>query len=383
MSKPKILYIGYYNGRSGYSRAAAENIMALREYADVAARNFACSPGGSPVFPEIGELEKRTFSSYDVIVQHIPPWGYSASPGVAPSVGVFYAETWPLPCIWMRNAKLMDSLVFPNAEQIVNYKSNPFYDGQRIDRVLLPCDTSRYIRKQTPPKKITQLKADGRFLFYTVGEFVPRKNVHGLLRAFIAEFRQNEHVGLVIKCGAGEDSLRKVQLAITETERASKIALHAPVYVVNDYLSDDELDGLHYACDCFVQPSYSESISIPAMDALGFGKTPIVTGAGGFLEYLDDSVGWLIPCQKAMVSGEGPDHGELFTSRQFWWNPDLVELRSAMRTAFSDPTVRKDKASRGFERAHELFSREVVGPQLVEAFTHAQVRTHRRLEASP
>ena len=370
MSKPRILYLGYYRGSSGYSRAAAENIMALRDYADLACRNYAAGQSGKPIYAAIAEYEKVKFQSYDYIIQHFPPYSYISTPEIGKSIGIFYCETDPIPATWMRSAKLMDGLLLPNKEMTAQYVNHGLYDGQPVALATLPSDISRYTSKQTVPKKISEFKDGGRFLFYTVGELVVRKNVQGLVKAFVAEFGRNENVGLVIKSGGGNDTRNRIAQLVHEVERGSKLYNHAPVFAITDNLTDKELDGLHDGCDCYVQPSHSESISIPAMDALGFGKTPIVTNAGGFLEYVDDTVGWLIPARKAMVFGEGAIHGELFTSKKTWWEPDLLELRSSMRQAFTNRIEREEKASRGFERAYDLFSYETVGPQIIEALSN-------------
>ena len=103
--------------------------------------------------------------------------------------------------------------------------------------------------------------------------------------------------------------------------------------IITDYLSEQELYGLHRACDCFVMPSYGEAWSIPAFDAMGFGKTPICSNTGGMADYLGGA-GILVEGRWEPVFGMGDTFEDLFTGEENWYSVDINELRKAMRKMY-------------------------------------------------
>lgn len=368
-----VLVIGCYrDGGSGYARAAADNIMALDAAgANVVCRPLCLGPAVDPVYPELAEFETRRLPYFDAVLQHIPPYAmhYCAEAGV--NVGAFYFETHPIPSPWVSRACLMDTMMLPCDEMVEQFKSLPHYEPRmNIFKMPIPSNVNRYECSYKPVPKFEAYKDGGRFLFYTIGEFVRRKNFSGLLRAYYAEFRQNEPVGLVVKASLMDKTPEEVNALVAmtcqEVMRGMKIHNTPPVFIVSDRLPEEQLMALHLACDCFVQPSMGEGWSIPAFDALAFGKTPIVTDAGGYKEYLDDSVAWMVPGRREPVFAEGDVHADLFTGRQTWCAPDLLHLRKCMRQAYEEKSFREEKASRGLARACD-FSYEAIGPQLMKA----------------
>lgn len=371
----RVLVAGLYREPSGYGRAAQDLILALDEAgADVACRPVQLTHNQQTNHPRIRELERKSFPGRsDVLFQHCPPYlmQYCGRGGL--NIGSFYTETSPLPLNWVSHASLLDMQVVPTQLMRDTLLESPHYHKPAVV-VPLPCDASKYERQFDAPENVRDF-GRGRFLFYTVGEWVKRKNTSGLLKAFFAEFKSWEPVGLVIKTGiAGQTAAQVQQTVLNEIDlvrKGTKLATTAPVMLITERLTDDELMGLHQACDVFVQPSCGEAWSIPAFDALGFGKTPIVTMDGGYREYVDDSVGWLTPGRREPVFGEGEVHAELFTGRQTWMAPDLLALQQQMRQAYEDAELRTAKAARGLDRV-KMFSHANVGQQLLKVFRDGQ-----------
>ncbi len=373
----RTLFIGMFREGSGYSRAAIEYVLALDAAGvDVVARQAAFYPKKLSLPHRLEELlAKPGGGKFDVLFQHCPPYQYDYCGEAGLNVGAFYAETHPLPYSWTSRANQMDLLLASdrhmNASLIAGGITRP------VETVPVPADLSRYLRSYTAPKGCDFFH-EGLFLFYTVGELVKRKNLSGLLRAYFAEFRPDEPVGLVVKTGmAGQDAsevLKHVVVIHDEVKKGSRFARVPQVFIVPDRMTDDEVFGLHQHCDCFVQPSFAESWSLPAFDAMAMGKTPIVTDAGGYCEYIDNSIGWAVPTRVEPVFAEGDTHGDLFTGRHTWHVPDLLALRSAMRSAYEDADLRVAKSERGLERASQ-FSHDAVGALLKGVLSrHAETK---------
>jgi glycosyltransferase involved in cell wall biosynthesis len=113
-------------------------------------------------------------------------------------------------------------------------------------------------------------------------------------------------------------------------------------------LPDNDLYGLHKYCHCFLSPSHGEAWSLPAFDAMVFGNTPICSDFGGPREFIDRNnaqTGTLVGgCYKSCRCSDSafPD---MFTGREFWFDPDEMQIRAAMRRYFeaakSDPAAAK------------------------------------------
>ena len=138
--------------------------------------------------------------------------------------------------------------------------------------------------------------------------------------------------------------------------------------IVTDYLGEQELYGLHRACDCFVMPSYGEAWSIPAFDAMGFGKTPICSNTGGMADYIGDS-GILIDGRWEPVSGMTDTFADLFTAEEDWYSVDVNQLRKAMRKIYTMKSSEQEEYSKmkrnGLVQAQK-YSHENIGKLIKE-----------------
>lgn len=370
----RVLVVGTYREPSGYGEAATEAALALDAAgADVACRAIQITPGGA-AHPRLAELERKAFpGGADYSLWVAPPYAHQYNRAAGVCVGSFYTETRPLPSAWATRANQMDAQVVPCRLMADALRASPHF---RRPAFVVPvsCDPAVYARDY-PTRPDLAAFCRGRFTFYTVGEYVKRKGFALLLRAFLAEFTQRDPVGLVVKTGLpGVAPARLFDRVRAEVERVREtVQAHRapPVALVTDRLTREELLGLHCAADVFVQPSYGEAVGLPARDACFFGKTPVVTAAGGYLEYVDAACGYPVPCRPVPVFDDSPVHRELFTGRQVWDEPDLLALRAAMRSAFEDRAGREARGREGRARAPG-FSRERVGARLMEVFRDVQ-----------
>ena len=380
----RVLVCSVYREPSGHGRACRDWIRSLHEAgADVACRPVQFTGNQKTTDPLLQRLEKVTFpGGADVVFQHVPPYAMQRVPGL--NIGSFFAETRPLPVGWAIRAQQMDALIvtdptLANTVRACAHVQSPVYT------IPLPCDLTYWNQDCPVPPLVADFARD-RFVFYCVGEFARRKGFSTLVRAFISEFSAWEPVGLLLKTGiAGlktAEASAKVRESLDAVVRGAKLAVVPPIQIVTDRLTDAEIVGIHRSCHCYVQPSFGENWSYGAMDALLYGKTPIVSRAGGFLSYLDSSCAWLVPTYPEPVHGEGDVHAELFSGRQTWDAPDVAQLQKAMREAYTNASRRKQLAEVGVKRALSM-SYASVGRQLLRAFDE-QARTGIcRLEGGP
>ncbi len=113
-----------------------------------------------------------------------------------------------------------------------------------------------------------------RYVLY-VGQFDPRKNVRGLLRAFVAGTDRDPDLRLVIVGDLGKLSshLRDA----LETERVPRERI-----VLTGFVDDPTLAALYAGAECLLHAAFLEGFGLTALEALAAG-TPVVGYAGAQL----------------------------------------------------------------------------------------------------
>lgn len=357
----KILYIGNYRDGTGYGQAAEDYILSL----DSVGANVVCRPlkfNDTQYNPpkRILELEQKSAKNCDVVIQHTLPCHIEYNSNFDVNICLFAYETSNfIMSGWQNHLNLMDAcIVINNQMKDACLKSNvkkPVY--------VVPHARDFYSYTQTYEKLDFVINNTNKndFIFYTIGEKSRRKNLAALLKAYFLEFDSHEDTCLVIKTNKKEDeSNDDIYKFISSIASGLKISRNPKVVCINERLSNHAIMKLHNSCDVFVQPSYGEAWSIPAFDAMSFGKTPIVTNCTGYKEYIDETVGWLVDCKEEPVFGSDSDIKDLYHGYENWFSVDLNDLRMKMREAYSSKELRKLKAANALDRAYE-FSHEKVG----------------------
>ena len=158
-----------------------------------------------------------------------------------------------------------------------------------------------------------------RYVLY-VGQFDPRKNVRGLLRAFVAGTDRDPDLRLVIVGDLGKLSshLRDA----LETERVPRERI-----VLTGFVDDPTLAALYAGAECLLHAAFLEGFGLTALEALAAG-TPVVGYAGGAVAEVVGDAGLLVP------SG------------------DEGALGNALGRFLDDESLRADLSSRARSRAN-------------------------------
>jgi len=125
-----------------------------------------------------------------------------------------------------------------------------------------------------------------RYVLY-VGQFDPRKNVGGLLRAFAAAADRDSDLRLVIVGDLGKLSshLRDA----LETERVPRDRV-----IVTGFVDEPTLAALYAGAECLLHAAFLEGFGLTALEALAAG-TPVVGYAGGAVAEVVGDAGLLVP----------------------------------------------------------------------------------------
>jgi glycosyltransferase involved in cell wall biosynthesis len=364
----KILYIGPYRQGDGWGNASKQFVKALFETGhDIAIRPVYMSGNidGDEVDRLFSQLESNRFDSYDVSIQQVLPTMFEYNHKIKKNIGMFFSETQNLQFTpWVKHCNLMDEIWVSSEQERISLVGS--YVNVPIKKVNIPVDVDRFKKKYTKlPLPITGKP----FIFYFIGEHVNRKNLTALVLAFHLEFGLSEQVELLIKANKSGISANNLHKAIdAELQQVKQsfgiyrtIQDYKKELIFTEHLSDEDMCRLHNSCDCFVMPSHGEAWCIPAMDAAGFGKQPIVSGNTGMTEFINKNTGWVVPTSNFPVLGIDRPIDYLYRGREEWVNVHIPLLRQAMREAFNG--VKKQSIN------VEEYSYKAIAEQINESLT--------------
>jgi hypothetical protein len=279
------------------------------------------------------------------------------------ALGLFGSETWPGAEAPVCAKVGLQFLIPPAVEPIPGIRTVVFsmFEGTRIspawrrfserhDMVIVPCEASRQawlgqgypaerlricplgvdaVPDQAPAVMLGDLRgrpiAAYRTRILNISDFIPRKNVDGLLRVWLKSTRADDDAVLILKLGKGNAASRQaIETLILRTEQAvgKRLAEAAPVAVIDRRLSDGEMDGLYPAATHYWSLSHGEGWDLPLTRAGAHGLGLIAPRHSAYEDYLDDHVARLIPSR--VVPARQPYSGESWAPffGLDWWEPD-------------------------------------------------------------
>jgi glycosyltransferase involved in cell wall biosynthesis len=220
---------------------------------------------------------------------------------------------------------------------------------KEFKRVAVPSEfCKRVLSRQFPDNEFYVIHAhipqpkEKPYTFYHIGNIMdPRKKFRDILQAFV---RLNEpNTRLVVKATSNQ----AVQIQFPRVE------------VINDMLSEDEMDTLHNRCDCYVGFSHSEGVGMGAVEAAMRDKPVIITNYGGAPEYIKTP--YTIDC--GLQELERDDF--LFKKGMVWGEPNFDQLLEFMRHAYDNRVRHMDhehtKNLVGRKNVLEEFILNVIG----------------------
>lgn len=367
----KTLFIGHYKEGSGWSHAAINSLLAAQSAGiDIVARNIKLTNYNPEIDQRILPLENKSLQNVEYCIQNVLPHHIVGTQKFKKNIAYFVGESNTLQYNnWLTNLALVDEVWVPNE----SLRQSLLNDGlKKVKVVHYATDISKYSQNKHGVNFGTH---DHKFKFYYIGDLNDRKNIESIIRSFHSEFHHFEPVSLILK--VKKFGINPKDLYQHVTNICSSIKKELRIYgdinqyhkelIICDDLTNDQILAIHNSCDCFIAPSHGEGWSIPAFDAMCFGKTPICSDEGGpkeFINQSDVSTGWLVDGMYSVCNHSDPAFPNLFTGREEWFVPSEREIKKAMRYYYEN----RDSIDRtaGIKQA-EKFSYNSVGQQIKEA----------------
>ena len=362
-----VKYTGPIRDNSGYGRAARGNIMALYKLGIPLTLNPISFEKARPDLGEVGKILDSLVDKkidYNINFIHTTPefWEKYREDGVK-NCGY---------CVWET-----DKL----------HSSWPGYINNNVDKVIVVCNWNKEVFKKsgvTIPigvvqhgidvnefKDVEPYNIDGitndTYIFYSIFQFVERKNPLAAIKAYWYAFQNDEKVSLVLKTYRSDYSESEKQAIRTTLKRLKSIMSmdkYPPVYFVSHMLSEKEILGLHMKGDCYVSLDRGEGWGLGGSIAGTCGNSIIVTGIGGVKEYAKEDNSYLVDFQLSPVFGM--PWTPWYKGDQLWAEPSVYHGAQIMRHVYKNQDEARDKGLRLKKYISENFTWDHIGKKLVK-----------------
>jgi glycosyltransferase involved in cell wall biosynthesis len=337
----KVGFAGVYRDMTGYGHAALEIIKSLDAAGlDVVTRPIRLTQCNEtiPNNDFYTALEQKDLNGVDVMIQAYLP-EFMIRNGRCKNVGHFFSETDNFRRSgWSNYLNLMDAVCVSTQDSADACADSGV--TQPVWNIPLATDITKYSR-QYPELDLPGL--DGKYVFYSIGDYSTRKNYQQLIRAYLSGFTRDDNVVLVLKTFiAGRNAQDSYNIITAEIEeikrnlRLHRVSMWPPIILICDRLTEDEIMGLHTTGDCFIIAEHGSGWGIPAFDAAGMGKQVIAPSIGGHTTFLNQ-YNRSFPIESRYDLCPGVTQAEcpynLYTGHELWATMTTQSIVSAMWNA--------------------------------------------------
>jgi len=197
-----------------------------------------------------------------------------------------------------------------------------------------------FYKKETPKEVFTYLLSKG----WRNNE--DRGGTMYAVQAYLEEFTSKDVTSLIIKINPAY-GIPNVQELINEIKPKDKTDF-APLQINIDNIPYNKLVELYNMADVFLMPTRAESFGIPGIESMACGVPIITTNFGGQVDYANEENSWII----------GGELTEIVHEIQYenvkWLSPSIPELRKAMREAYENRELVKEKGIKSLETAKQF-----------------------------
>lgn len=219
---------------------------------------------------------------------------------------------------------------FSKKELVDLYKINP----EKIEVIYEGVPELPGVDENFILKTLNKFKIDRDYFLY-VGNWRPRKNLPGLIKAFKIFNEKNKKKFLLVIAGRKDKRFLDLEKEIKNYQLEKKV-------ILTDFISQEEKVALYKKAVAFTFPSFYEGFGLPVLEAQSLGIPVLTSNTSSLPE----------------VGGEAA----------LYINPyDVEEVAASMERIAFDENLRRELIQKGFENI-KRFSWEKAAHQLLNLF---------------
>jgi glycosyltransferase involved in cell wall biosynthesis len=234
----------------------------------------------------------------------------------------------------------------------VNKIAEPRYDGEAFER------------EMNLPK--------GCFLATAVGTWQERKNLDGVIEAFLRAFPRTDDAYLIVKTSFAflDERMARAQIAaaIARANVPNPVEAEKRIRIFPYQWPEDCLSSLLHRADCYVSLHRGEGWCYPLFDAASIGVPAVSTAYSGPMDYLDCEHHRLVGYTKTAANQLRHTIRFAFDSSMSWADPDLAHAAEQLRAIYEDRVRARRLAVEAAAKIRKNYSFEVVGEAMRQRF---------------
>jgi hypothetical protein len=332
-----ILFIGPYRQSDSWGNLSRSLLKSLSLIDDI---SITCRPVFLSNLPEQKNLDPSIFSfeankkeKYDVLIQHMLPNYMLYNSNFETVIGVSSFET--------RRNRQWDNYLMLLDKVFVSTEAEKSGISEEIKNKV------HVIGGAVEVDELAKNNGN-RFTFYTIaGGLETLAGTKNIIQAYCSEFHMNDNVTLVLQA---EDS-QKADAMIAESLR--EIGVYNAGYYPHIHVVQG-LDGLHEGCNCYIDASFSTGFSHHVATALLSGNPPVVIRGSGRDEFVTNENGFIVDSYEDILIYPDRPLADMFTARETCFKPNLLSLKSTLRSCFENKLEFTKKSRKGPESKESL-----------------------------
>lgn len=356
-----VQYISSSFSPSGYGEAAREDISCLYNCGINITTTSLQQTAEISDYGLEGTINKHLENRiipYKIKIIHLTPDLYSSYMEKGKyHIGRLAWETDNLPKEWIDPLNSIEeiwTMTEKQKEMIIrsNVKTPVFIFPEPLDKRRAFENINPFVLKESPS-----------FIFYSIFQFIERKNPLALIRAYKEAFFGNNEVALVLKT-YGQNYSSAEFIRIEEIIRSVKKERLPKIFLITKLLTSFQIKKLHSLGNVYVSSSTGEGWGRPIHEAMIYGKPVISTDCGGIIDYLNSSV--YFPVKGKEAQAVSSPQIPWYTSNMKWIEADESELAAQMKFVYENYHASLQKAKKVREYVMDQFGYEKVGKDMKE-----------------
>ena len=211
------------------------------------------------------------------------------------------------------------------------------------------------------------------FVFLSVATWQERKNLPGVIEAFLRAYPDEPNVILVLKTRFSFvpqfTALAQISAAINRAGGPERCQVEKRIRICSEIWPEEKLTTLSQRANCYVSLHSGEGWCYPLFDAATSGIPVIATGYSGPMDYLDARYHHLVDYELTAPREENKIGLFSFSPEMLWAAPNIEHAAALMRSVYENREQAEQQAREGARQLKIKYSLRAVGQMARQRLT--------------